>query len=96
MTNDERQWQMNLALRLIGEVASDVLLEANESGEQPLTAREIERKIWAPGYGLADISFAIRCAGKQMQRKSYFRNTKLEDINPAWEPAEAYRNANRS
>ena len=41
MTNDQRNWQMDIAVRLMEEVIADVLAEAHHNGESPLSPWDI-------------------------------------------------------
>ena len=36
MTNDQRKWQMDIAIRLMEEVIGDLLAETHSAGQTPL------------------------------------------------------------
>lgn len=86
MNKDQRTWQMDIAVKLMEEAVGDVLAEAHNDGETPLSPWDIHRRgvLWPDPHG----SQVVSLVGKRMQTKGLIRNSGSE-TSPRWSPANA-------
>lgn len=83
MTNEQRKWQLDMAVRLMEEVIGDLLDEAHQNGQTPLGPRDIYRisPLWPESHG----SQLVSLVGKRMEVKGLIRNTG-SSTQPLWSP----------